>query len=419
MNVGGGITGVVLVFRDNTETDRVHKALAEAREHAEAASRAKDRFLAALSHELRTPLTPVLVMISMLQNDARASAVREDLAVIRRGIELEARLIDDLLDLTRIVQGKMKMELQVVNVHEVLSEALEIARGGSEAHRLDIRCEAPTQPCMVRADAARLQQVFWNIVRNAMQYTPDGGELVIRTSRVDDAHCEVTFADNGIGIDREFLPRIFDAFEQGDIGALRRPGGLGLGLAICRSIMQHLGGSIDVHSEGQNRGATFTVRLPLIAPALTPALQPEPAAPVAAAPESAGRLQILLVEDHAMTLKVMARLLRGMGHEVAPAATVKAALDLAASRSFDLLVSDIGLPDGSGLDVMRWFAQNRPICGIALSGFGMDADIENSLQAGFVTHLTKPVSPEVLMRTIGRVVTRTVQTVSAGAAECL
>lgn len=206
------------------------------------------------------------------------------------------------------------------------------------------------------------------------------------------------FVDSGIGMDADFLPQVFEAFERGNTGASRRPGGLGLGMAIARSVMLQLGGSIHAASDGRGKGSTFTVRLPVTS-------GQQPAAPPAATPASQPRnLRILMVEDHVSTLKVLARLLKNQGHDVKTATCVQEAIAAGASETFDLLLSDIGLPDGSGLDIMRWFSQHRPIKGIALSGYGMDTDIQASREAGFKAHLVKPVAAQRLAQAIEQVI---------------
>ena len=398
VNGQGQIIGVVLVFRDNTAIDQANEALRTAKEAAEAANRAKDRFLAVLSHELRTPLTPVLATLSMLQDDGRLpTTLAEDVAMMLHHIELECRLIDDLLDLTRIAHGQLRMEFQTVDAHELLDRAVSIASQSIDTHRLTIQRELGASQCHVHADPARLQQVFWNIVRNALQYTDDEGTLIIRTRNTAGGEWEAEFIDSGIGMEAEFLPQVFDAFERGDAGTSHHIGGLGLGMAIARSILLQLGGSIHAASEGPGKGSTFTVRLPAVT-------GQEPVAPQAT--QSAGEaksLRILLVEDDASTLQVLTRLLKNHGHEVKTATCVQEAIAAGAGETFDLLLSDMGLPDGSGLDIMRWFSEHHPIKGIVFSGYGMDTDVEASRKAGFSVHLVKPVVARRLIEAIQEV----------------
>lgn len=386
----GNVTAIIGVGRDISERKVMEQALARAKETAEGANRAKDRFLATLSHELRTPLTPVLATLSILQQTHGGDAtLQQDLTMMRRSVELESRLIDDLLDHTRIARGKMRLDLHVVDAHELLRRAIAIATEGTSA-TLAIDTELSAGEHMVFADPARLQQVFWNIVKNAMQYTPEGGRLSIQSHNAGSGQIEVSFTDTGIGIDPAFVHRVFDAFEQGEASAIR-PGGLGLGLAISRSIMQALNGNIEAASAGRGKGSTFTVRLPTCTPET---IQRTPSRTI---PGEVHALRILLVEDHAVTLKVMARILEAHGHSVVSARSVASAIDAARANAIDLLISDIGLPDGSGLEIMQWLREHQNVPGIALSGYGMEADQARSREAGFRAHLVKPVVAEQLL----------------------
>jgi signal transduction histidine kinase len=385
------------------ERRRAEAELSRAKQEVEAASRAKDRFLATLSHELRTPLTPVLAVVSRLEADPRLDEeVRTELARVRRNVELEARLIDDLLDLTRIAQGKLELDRQALEVGALLEQAIQISCAEeSRAGRLRIETDiAPGLP-PVAADASRLTQVFWNLLNNAVKFTPEGGAIRVRARREpagDELVIEIE--DTGIGIDPEVLPRLFDAFEQGDPDITRRFGGLGLGLAISHTIVEMHGGALGAASDGPGRGSTFTLRLPAQEGARAePAggeAGPAEAATAAALEAPPRTLAILLVEDHADTAEAMAGLLDMMGHQVTTAGTAAAALaaaaaGLAGGSRFDLVVSDLGLPDQSGLDLMRELAGRFGLRGIALSGYGMEEDVRQSLAAGFDRHLIKPV----------------------------
>jgi PAS domain S-box-containing protein len=381
---------------------RLYREAQQAREEAESANRAKDRFLAVLSHELRTPLTPVLAEVSaMLEDPATPDSVRAVLEMTRRNVELEARLIDDLLDMNRIIQGKLRLNLEVVDAHEVILEALQICRAGIDDSRHQVEVELGAVRTFVEADAARLQQVVWNLIKNAVKFTPDGGFLKIRTGNEGD-QLIVEVADTGVGIEPETLPQIFDAFEQGGTDVTQRFGGLGLGLAISRTLAEAHGGRLVADSPGKNQGATFTLELPTVE-ASRQRLADKPSA-ADDAPAN-GPLRILLVEDNLDTLRVMARLLTRIGHQVSTADGVASALGAAQSGEFDLLISDLGLPDGSGLDLIRKLREGRPggIRGIALSGFGMDDDLRRSREAGFVEHLVKPVDFNRLESAIRRV----------------
>jgi len=374
-------------------------ALLQAKEIAEAASKAKDHFLAVLSHELRNPLNPVLTTAIMLQKNTRLDAdTHEQLEIIRRNVELEARLIDDLLDVTRIERGKVELDRQPIELCTVLRWAVEVCQADIETHKFEFGIDLGPAPYWVNADAARLQQVFWNLLKNAIKFTPDGGCVGIRCRPEGEHWVCVEVNDSGAGIESEAMGRIFNAFEQAERSLTRQFGGLGLGLTISKALVEMHGGSIEVDSAGRGRGATFRIRLPRIAADTTPTttLQPHAAAP-AESPSTARPLRILLVEDHVDTVRIMSRLLAAEGHHVQAAGDVATGLNLARQHPFDLLLSDLGLPDGSGLDLMRALRSagiNLP--GIAISGYGQEQDIAQSLAAGFTAHLTKPVNLQKL-----------------------
>ncbi len=376
---------------------------------ARAANDAKDRFLATLSHELRTPLTPVLALVAGLQEDDRARAFQSELAIIRRNVELEARLIDDLLDLTRIARGKLELHAGPADARHGMEHALQTCREElTEHHRLEVALDAEDHG--VWADTPRLTQVFWNLLRNAVKFTPDGGTIRVESRnerQADGDWLAMEVKDTGIGIEPEVLPRVFDAFEQGQRSITRRFGGLGLGLAISKTILELHGGSLTAASEGRDKGAAFTVRLPLrtLPAEARPSqlsLSPNPKSKI-----ENPKWSILLVEDHEDTADAMATLLRARGHQVTVAHTLAQArrAAAAAASSIDLVVSDLGLPDGSGHELMRELVAVYGLRGIALSGYGMEEDLRKSREAGFERHLTKPVSPQTLEATIHQVVT--------------
>lgn len=367
------------------------EALRQSAEEAQAANRAKDDFLAALSHELRTPLTPVLMTATALETDPSLSVdVRGQLGMMRRNVELEARLIDDLLDITRISRGKLAIVPVVADIHQLLRHTEEIVRSdglGKQVH-LSFSLEATQHHAM--ADPARLQQVFWNLIKNALKFTPNGGSTTVRTSNPEPGRVVIEVSDTGIGISAEALPHIFRAFEQGDVSGQHRYGGLGLGLAISQAIAEAHGGSIRAQSEGAGRGATFIVSLATTDEAVVAAKTPNQ-------PQEAERsLQLLIVDDHEATRTVLSRLLSRGGHRVALAASMQEALTLFGTEYFDVVISDLGLPDGSGLDLIRELQRQRPVAGIALSGYGTEEDLRQTKAAGFFAHLIKPVNIEHL-----------------------
>jgi len=366
------------------------------------AARAKDHFLAVLSHELRTPLTPVLMAVTaMLDGSKMCLSCRPTLAMIRNNVELEARLIEDLLDLSRIARGKMTYHFETADIHVLIRQAVEICRGDLLAKDHHLVLDLVASEHHVHADPARLEQVIWNLVANAVQYTPEGGRIVIRTQS-DQGRLVVEVADNGIGIDPEFLPLLFDAFQRGEVANANHSGGLGLGLAISRSIIEAHSGTLIATNNDRGRGSTFTLELATITPP-EDSLEP-PAAP----PAPTGRaLRILLAEDNPGTAQVMADVLRKRAHEVTLATCLKRALEVA-SGEFDVVVSDIELGDGSGLELMRYIrasegGHNTP--GIALSGYATEEDVQQSLDAGFAVHLAKPVTFATLESAIHQVTT--------------
>lgn len=393
--------GLNVFFTDITERKKAQTALMEAKQSAEQANKAKDIFLATLSHELRTPLTPVLLTASTLEGDETLSAdLRAQFSLIRSNIELESRLIDDLLDITKIAHGKFSIRRQNLNASNLLSTTLEIVRADYLGKGLTVQSHSAARFTTVHADPARLQQVFWNLLKNAVKFTPAGGHIDIRTFNPDPQSLAIEIQDTGIGIAPASLKEIFQPFQQ--VAATGKPqfGGLGLGLSISKNIVEVLGGTITAASGGPHHGTTFTIRLPLC----------ESAGDAATAPANTGESpptprRILLVEDHQPTRAVLARLLRKEGHQVEAAGSCAEALNAVhsqpAGEPFQALVCDLGLPDGSGLDIVRELKAVTPgIAAIALSGFGTDDDIRRSREAGFDEHLVKPASIQELRRAL-------------------
>ena len=394
--------GVSLDITARKEAEREQVRL---REEADRASRAKDEFLATLSHELRTPLNPVLLVASDAARDpAIPGHARALFEMIRKNVELEARLIDDLLDLTGIARGKIVIRQRDENLHAILDDALATVRSEFEQKRIsvDVRLEAPRD--QVTADAVRLLQVFLNLLKNAAKFTPADGRVALRTSE-ERGQIVVRLTDSGIGMTEAEIDRAFGAFEQGDHAASpgsRRFGGLGLGLAISRRLVEMHGGRISALSPGREKGSTFTVELPL-RPVTSKASTPAPA-PIAAQPRASGEpKRILLVEDHEPTRKTLEQLLRRRNFSVVTAGSVHEANQRATAASFDLLVSDLGLPDGDGAELMASMSERFGVVGIALTGYGMEQDIARCRAAGFVAHLTKPIRVESLESALAEV----------------
>ena len=362
------------------------------------ANRAKDDFLAALSHELRTPLTPVLMSAAMLETDATLDPEqREQLAMMRRNVELEARLIDDLLDLTRITRGKLELHRGSADIHALLKHTEQIVRSDARDKGVALHLRLEARDHMSSGDAARLHQVFWNMVKNAIKFTPAGGEITVWTANSSSGRIRIEVSDTGAGIDPAFVPLIFNPFAQGNRQAAGATSGLGLGMSISRTIVELHGGTIEARSEGLGKGSTFAVELETESSVAAPRPTDQSAG------SSPRRYHLLVVEDHQPTLDVLTRLLRKQGHAVETAASVEAALALAAGRRFDLVISDIGLPDGNGVELMVQLTRNYGLRGIALSGYGMDEDLARTRDAGFLAHLVKPIDFERLNRTIDEV----------------
>ncbi len=399
LDAAGAPVQYVTIRTDVTALKNSESALRESQRLADQASRAKDEFIAALSHELRTPLTPVLLIVSALEGDCRlAPELRAQIKDIRQNVELEAALIDDLLDVTRIKYGKLLLRPVRVDVQQLLSRALRTLDHDIYQKRIALTVHAEARHFHVMADPTRIQQVFWNVLKNAVKFTPEGGNIEVRTFNSDDLTLQVEIRDNGIGIPPECIPSLFTPFEQGAVAGIHRFGGLGLGLSIAKSILELHGGNIAASSAGAGQGATFTIGLPVVT-----AQESAAAPPAGAAGNGPAHLHILLVEDHAQTRAVLTRLLSREGHDVEAVSTCEAAIQAAKAAGnqganlFQAIVSDLALPDGSGLNLIRSIkAQFPAINAVAVSGYGSEDDIRRSTEAGFNHHLVKPIAVDAL-----------------------
>jgi len=399
---GGAVRSIWGTSRDITARKRVEEALGVAKEAAEAANRAKDCFLAILSHELRTPLAPTLLAASALLETGLDPEARRLVEAIRRNLALEARLVDDLLDGARLMHGGVKLDLGVVDLHEEIRQAVDICRSEIDSAGVVLDLDLAAGAHQLRGDGTRIKQICWNLIRNAVKFTPAGGRLTIRSANPDGTggRVVVEFQDSGIGIDAEALSRIFDPFDQGDASLRGFRGGLGLGLAIGRGLAEAHGGRLTATSPGKGLGTTFRLEFDTISepPAATEATGP---AGSAGAPGHIPR-KILIVEDNRDTLEFLALVLRHRGHDVTSAATLAEAR-ATAGAGFDLILSDIELPDGNGHDLIRELNSLHPTPAIALSGFGSEEDVRQSREAGFAEHLTKPIDLPGLEAAIRRV----------------
>src|SRR6266581_9446889 len=383
----GNLRGYSKVTRDITDQIRSREFEAE-KMAAERASKAKDDFLAALSHELRTPLTPALAAATYLADNAAKLQPEfvEDVDIIKRNVQLQARLIDDLLDLTRVTRGKLELHFERVDAHALIPKTIDIAKTDIEKKKLNVSVRLDAEEYHIWADSVRIQQVFWNLINNAVKFTSPGGKIEIRSSNDDCGRFQLQITDNGIGIEVERQASLFRPFEQADPSLSRQFGGLGLGLAISKHLVDLHRGAIDVQSRGRSYGATFELTLDAVANHV------EKSGVNSQAPQKQAKsLRILLVENHGDTRQTLSRLLTHFGHQTSVADNTQSALAIVQSQKFDVVLSDIGLPDGTGYDVISQVKRKQPIKAVAITGFGTDEDVRRGKQAGFDFHLVKPI----------------------------
>ncbi len=357
----------IAIIEDISAQKLFEQSLNDAKEQAESANRSKDQFLAVLSHELRTPLTPVLAITSALQEDqSLPEQFKGDMEMIRRNIEWEAHLIDDLLDLNAIAKRKIQFHSEVTDLHAVIDNVVRLCAAEMKSHKLQLKMQLEAASHHVQVDPRRFQQVIRNLLQNSIKFTDPGGSIMITSSNIADDRIRVEVVDTGMGMPADLIPRLFMPFEQGERTVTRKFGGLGLGLAISKALVEAHGGAISAASPGVGHGSTFAIELQTV---VKPAPTPETAAPPSAAAPVKNNRRILLVEDHPDTLKTMARLLKTCKYEVETAATVAEAISQLQSGQFDLLISDLGLPDGRAYDVIRYVRAHRPMRAIALFRF--------------------------------------------------
>lgn len=404
----GKIVGAAKIARDISVQKQAIREMAQARDKAVAANRAKDDFLAALSHELRTPLNPVLLIASERADDRTLpEKVRTDFDQIRKNVQLEARLIDDLLDLSGIVKGQVHLNSTLQDLHVIVHHAIATIRPDMDQKKQVLTCDIAPTVLWISGDEARLQQVLWNVLNNAVKYTPERGRIHVSTKINPARDCAVVeIADSGIGLNGESLEYIFDAFAQ--MERTGKPGnqfgGLGLGLTISRLITELHHGSIRAASEGQGRGATFIIELPLAdldAVKVRVAKDRESARGTPAVPTEAKKKRILLIEDHDSSREALHRLLTRRSFDVVTATSAAEAREAASTGGeFDVVISDIGLPDDDGCNLIAEIREKHDWKVVALTGFGMTDDIARSQRAGALAHLTKPISIQDLDRVL-------------------
>lgn len=419
----GQLKQMLGTLKDVSKEKQFELSLQQAKAGLEAASKAKDNFLAALSHELRTPLTPVLMTLSAIKEDLQStSELSEQIEMIQRNIDLESRLIDDLLDLTKITEAKLVLRLQSCNLHQLILHAVDIVKDEMFGKKQRLSLNLKAEVFGFEADPTRLQQVFWNLLRNAVKFSPPQTEIAVSTFNNESGEWIVEVKDQGIGLRPESLPVIFEPFEQAGRQNDHRFGGLGLGLAIAKGIVSMHGGEISAASGGLNQGSVFCLKFPKvfgIASKLDFPMHQEFHGQnanedvfekvVTPQQKDRGEKTILVVDDHEATLQVIQKLLRRRGYQVQVANCVSQALKIASQCKFDLVISDIGLPDGTGMELMRELKLRYSLPGIALSGYGMDRDHARGMQAGFSIYLTKPVNAAQLLQAVDHVLSNEIR----------
>lgn len=420
----GQVVGVVLVFRDagkrRDEARRHEELLARetaVRQQAEAASRMKDEFLAMLSHELRTPLSAIAGWVHLLrQADLPPEQTAHGLAVIERNVRAQVQLISDLLDVSRIASGKLRLDIEPVDVASVVEASLESVRLAAVAKGISVCLHLEPGVGSIHGDADRLQQVVWNVLQNAIKFTPGGGHVEIEL-HADGSLVQITVTDSGVGIAPALLPHLFERFWQADGSLTRRHGGLGLGLTLVRQLVELHGGTVQADSPGEGKGTTITIRLPRQAAPVEPAPPPvEHDAPQASEPPWSVRreldgVRVLLVDDDGDTRELLRIVLQRYGAEVDDAASADEALERLCRRVPDVLISDISMPGQDGYSLIRKLralpeAAGGRVPALALTALARQDDMERALQEGFQMHLTKPIRPPVLSAAVARVLGR-------------
>ncbi|MEG4352708.1 ATP-binding protein [Microcoleus sp. LAD1_D3] len=393
------------------ENTRLYEAQQLARTQAESANRIKDEFLAVLSHELRSPLNPILGWTRLLrERKLDEKATDRALATIERNAKLQTQLIEDLLDVSRILQGKLSLNVCPVNLPSIIKAAMETVRLAAEAKSIEIQMRFKPGIGQVSGDSTRLQQVVWNLLSNAVKFTPMGGQIEITLEQIG-SEAQIQVSDTGTGISPDFLPHVFEYFRQADSTTTRKFGGLGLGLAIVRQLVELHGGTVAVDSPGEGQGAIFTVRLPLRRESATPKDEAATTNSCTTVSDTLplANIRVLIVDDEADSRDFLAFVLEQAGAEVTAAASASAALQILSQSKQDILISDIGMPEMDGYMFMRQVRsleseQENNIPAIALTAYAGEINQQQALAAGFQRHITKPVAPETLVQEIENMV---------------
>lgn len=405
-SVGNQIGQFIIRKRAEEEREELLRREHVARAEAEAANRTKDEFLAIVSHELRTPLNAIVGWTGLLRGGQLDEAMRSHaIEIIDRNSKAQAQLVEDILDVSRIVSGNLRLDLRPVQLDQIINAAVDSLRPVAGAKQIEILVTIDRNAGPVSGDPDRLQQVVWNLLSNAVKFTPAGGRINVRLT-CDDSHHEIVVSDTGDGIRAEFLPHVFERFRQADGSKTRRHGGLGLGLAIVRHLIELHGGSVQAKSEGEGKGTTFTITVPCAGIGNEVVLRTSSGSHVRGEPELAG-LRILTVEDDADSREMLEMVLRSQGAEVVSVSSVREALQVLNSNGWkpDLLVSDLGMPDEDGYDLIKQLRSGAIVgCAklpaIAITGYAGKEEGERALGAGYQTQLTKPVNWNELIKTI-------------------
>ncbi|HZT57270.1 MAG TPA: PAS domain S-box protein, partial [Pyrinomonadaceae bacterium] len=403
----GRWVGASSIARDITEQKRAAEELARLYERAREVNRAKDEFLATLSHELRTPLTPILGWTHMIRSGLLGEGeVEKGISVIEKNSQLLSRLINDLLDMSSILSGKMRIERAPVELGSVVREAVETVRPLADSRRVALEIQTGgLSHVIVGGDRTRLVQVFWNLLSNAVKFSREGGRVVVRLAS-GEGRARVEVADDGEGIEPDFLPHVFERFRQADMGTTRHHGGLGIGLALVKSFVEAHGGAVEASSDGGGSGSVFTVMLPVAAASSAAKDGGAGRAPEECAEDAC---RILLVEDSPDTLEMLRLVFEARGHVVVACGSAEEALRVAEAGRFDIIVSDIGLPQIDGYELirrLRSLAHLRGVPAVALTGYAGPRDAEAALEAGFDAHVPKPVDPSALAEQVAKLVKR-------------
>jgi PAS domain S-box-containing protein len=428
----GKTMGVIIVFHDVSERRRAEKEREQllrreqaARSEAEAANRLKDEFLATVSHELRTPLNAILGWASLLNRRTLDEAtIRGAASVIERNAKGQAEIINDILDVSRIINGKLRIDPQAVALAPIIQAAVDTVYPAAAAKAISITVSLDRQAGLIQGDPDRLQQIVWNLVSNAIKFTPKDGRIEVRLERAA-MHVEIKVSDSGIGIDTQFLPYVFDRFRQADSSMTREHGGLGLGLAIVRHLVELHGGTVAAESHGAGQGAVFTVRLPIAEVGEAPARlaedslhytdQPAAASELAASTTDLRGLRVLVVDDDPDTREILCMVLSQYGAEVRAAGSSHDALGAFREWKPNVLISDIGMPDEDGfafIEKVRTFApeDGGNIPAAALTAYARDEDRQRARSAGYQIHISKPVDPTKLATVVAGLAKRAKKT---------